>query len=334
MSQLGARLEEKRRAIEAQKRRIEAIFAKHRQRLGRSAFLQLHGGDHEDDAGGGEASKDKKQVTFAPPAVPTPRYEAAVAKLSSALDSLQSDMERLSRQQQRLLRDPPGHAWIIPVAKSQGGTVPPPPKGGTPAATKTPGSPSPARKAGGTTPRKTPPPPPAPRSPRRARPVELKLPPLNRVLTPPHDVDTLPHLRRFSPSSVPVQTRCSIHFDDDIGDNGDSGDGDNRAGAVVAKPPPPDSPEPPELGSGGVVDAPRPMGTPRVSGDGTSDASSPGERREVTVTHGDEDEEEEEEEEGLGDSLEGSPTQGGGGRDTRSSMGFFFTWEDNGGTWG
>uniref|UniRef100_A0A673N097 Uncharacterized protein n=2 Tax=Sinocyclocheilus TaxID=75365 RepID=A0A673N097_9TELE len=39
--ELGARLEEKRKAIEAQKKRIEAIFAKHRQRLGKSAFLQL-----------------------------------------------------------------------------------------------------------------------------------------------------------------------------------------------------------------------------------------------------------------------------------------------------
>uniref|UniRef100_A0A3Q3WDJ5 Uncharacterized protein n=1 Tax=Mola mola TaxID=94237 RepID=A0A3Q3WDJ5_MOLML len=41
MSELGVRLEEKRRAIEAQKKRIEAIFAKHRQRLGNSAFRQL-----------------------------------------------------------------------------------------------------------------------------------------------------------------------------------------------------------------------------------------------------------------------------------------------------
>uniref|UniRef100_A0A4W3GLG6 Uncharacterized protein n=1 Tax=Callorhinchus milii TaxID=7868 RepID=A0A4W3GLG6_CALMI len=41
MTQLGLRLEEKRKAIEAQKKRIEAIFAKHRQRLGKSAFLQL-----------------------------------------------------------------------------------------------------------------------------------------------------------------------------------------------------------------------------------------------------------------------------------------------------
>ena len=50
LNQLGARLEEKRRAIEAQKQRIEAIFAKHRQRLGRSAFLQLQrgGGDNGD----------------------------------------------------------------------------------------------------------------------------------------------------------------------------------------------------------------------------------------------------------------------------------------------
>uniref|UniRef100_A0A7N8XG73 Uncharacterized protein n=1 Tax=Mastacembelus armatus TaxID=205130 RepID=A0A7N8XG73_9TELE len=55
MSELGARLEEKRKAIEAQKKRIEAIFAKHRQRLGKSAFLQLkkeHSGDEGDREGG------------------------------------------------------------------------------------------------------------------------------------------------------------------------------------------------------------------------------------------------------------------------------------------
>uniref|UniRef100_A0A8B9RTY1 Uncharacterized protein n=1 Tax=Accipiter nisus TaxID=211598 RepID=A0A8B9RTY1_9AVES len=56
MSQLGARLEEKRRAIEAQKKRIEAIFAKHRQRLGKSAFLQLKRGGTwwPRDSGGGD----------------------------------------------------------------------------------------------------------------------------------------------------------------------------------------------------------------------------------------------------------------------------------------
>ncbi|XP_062871406.1 calmodulin-regulated spectrin-associated protein 3 isoform X2 [Trichomycterus rosablanca] len=49
MSELGARLEEKRKAIDAQKRRIEAIFAKHRQRLGKSAFLQLKKEQNEGD---------------------------------------------------------------------------------------------------------------------------------------------------------------------------------------------------------------------------------------------------------------------------------------------
>uniref|UniRef100_A0A3Q2YLQ1 Uncharacterized protein n=1 Tax=Hippocampus comes TaxID=109280 RepID=A0A3Q2YLQ1_HIPCM len=37
----NTRLEEKRKSIEAQKKRIEAIFAKHRQRLGKTAFLKM-----------------------------------------------------------------------------------------------------------------------------------------------------------------------------------------------------------------------------------------------------------------------------------------------------
>ncbi|MGH0155681.1 UNVERIFIED_CONTAM: hypothetical protein FKN15_029688 [Acipenser sinensis] len=58
MSQLGARLEEKRRAIEAQKKRIEAIFAKHRQRLGKSAFLQL-----KREGGGGGSDPEGEEET-------------------------------------------------------------------------------------------------------------------------------------------------------------------------------------------------------------------------------------------------------------------------------
>ncbi|KAF7654923.1 hypothetical protein LDENG_00063220 [Lucifuga dentata] len=52
--ELGARLEEKRKSIEAQKRRIEAIFAKHRQRLGKTAFLQLKREQGEGGADGAE----------------------------------------------------------------------------------------------------------------------------------------------------------------------------------------------------------------------------------------------------------------------------------------
>uniref|UniRef100_A0A2K6B9M9 Calmodulin regulated spectrin associated protein family member 3 n=2 Tax=Macaca nemestrina TaxID=9545 RepID=A0A2K6B9M9_MACNE len=224
MSELGARLEEKRRAIEAQKRRIEAIFAKHRQRLGKSAFLQVQpreasgeaeaeaepgsvpGGERPAGEGQGEPTSRPKAVTFSPDLGPVPpeglgEYNRAVSKLSAALSSLQRDMQRLTDQQQRLLAPPeapgpapPPAAWIIPG-----------PTTGPKAA-----SPSPARRVPAT--RRSPGPGPSqsPRSPKHTRPAELRLAPLTRVLTPPHDVDSLPHLRKFSPSQVPVQTRSSI----------------------------------------------------------------------------------------------------------------------------
>uniref|UniRef100_A0A674HU81 Uncharacterized protein n=1 Tax=Taeniopygia guttata TaxID=59729 RepID=A0A674HU81_TAEGU len=53
---MTTRLEEKRRAIEAQKKRIEAIFAKHRQRLGQNALQRLRG------ARGGEIWGDSGQI--------------------------------------------------------------------------------------------------------------------------------------------------------------------------------------------------------------------------------------------------------------------------------
>ncbi|XP_066134593.1 calmodulin-regulated spectrin-associated protein 3 isoform X9 [Saccopteryx bilineata] len=220
MSELGARLEEKRRAIEAQKRRIEAIFAKHRQRLGKSAFLQVQpqeaggepepgpvpGGERPAGEGQGEPSPRHKAVTFSPELGPVPPeglgdYNRAVSKLSAALSSLQRDMQRLTDQQQRLLAPPetpgptpPPAAWVIPVPMTGSKAASASPTRRAPAARRSPG----------------PGPSPTPRSPKHARPAELRLAPLTRVLTPPHDVDNLPHLRKFSPSQVPVQTRSSI----------------------------------------------------------------------------------------------------------------------------
>ncbi|ERE75485.1 calmodulin-regulated spectrin-associated protein 3 [Cricetulus griseus] len=224
MSELGARLEEKRRAIEAQKRRIEAIFAKHRQRLGKSAFLQVQpreaageaeeeaelgsvpGGERPAGEGQGEPSSRPKSVTFSPDLGPVPPeglgdYNRAVSKLSAALSSLQRDMQRLTDQQQRLLAPPeapgpapPPAAWVIPGPTTGPKAASPSPARRAPAARRSPG----------------PGPNPTPRSPKHTRPAELKLAPLTRVLTPPHDVDSLPHLRKFSPSQVPVQTRSSI----------------------------------------------------------------------------------------------------------------------------
>ncbi|XP_074193847.1 calmodulin-regulated spectrin-associated protein 3 isoform X2 [Rhinolophus sinicus] len=233
MSELGARLEEKRRAIEAQKRRIEAIFAKHRQRLGKSAFLQVQpreaGGEAEAEAeaeaepgpapggerpageGQGEPSPRPKAVTFSPELGPVPPeglgdYNRAVNKLSAALNSLQRDMQRLTDQQQRLLGPPeaPGPA-PPPAAPSPAAWVIPGPTMGPKAA-----SPSPVRRASAARRSPGPGPSPTPRSPKHTRPADLRLAPLTRVLTPPHDVDSLPHLRKFSPSQVPVQTRSSI----------------------------------------------------------------------------------------------------------------------------
>ena len=68
----------------------------------------------------------------------------------------------------------------------------------------------------------------------------------------------------------------------------------------------------------------RPAGTTRVSGDGTSDVSSPGERRASLIEVPLGSLRAEEEEEGEGDSLEGSPTEAGAGAETRASLGFFF----------
>ncbi|XP_069445402.1 calmodulin-regulated spectrin-associated protein 3 isoform X4 [Ovis canadensis] len=228
MSELGARLEEKRRAIEAQKRRIEAIFAKHRQRLGKNAFLQVQpreaggeaeaelgpapGGERPAGEGQGEPSPRPKAVTFSPELGPVPPeglgdYNRAVSKLSAALNSLQRDMQRLTDQQQRLLAPPEpstaaptpaAAAWVIPGPTAGPKAASPSPARRTPAARRSHGpGPSPG-------------PSPTPRSPKHARPAELRLAPLTRVLTPPHDVDSLPHLRKFSPSQVPVQTRSSI----------------------------------------------------------------------------------------------------------------------------
>uniref|UniRef100_A0A3B4A897 Uncharacterized protein n=1 Tax=Periophthalmus magnuspinnatus TaxID=409849 RepID=A0A3B4A897_9GOBI len=41
MVQLRIRLEDKRKAIEAQKKKVEAAFTRHRQKMGHSAFLNV-----------------------------------------------------------------------------------------------------------------------------------------------------------------------------------------------------------------------------------------------------------------------------------------------------
>uniref|UniRef100_A0A4W5RCP9 Calmodulin regulated spectrin associated protein family member 3 n=1 Tax=Hucho hucho TaxID=62062 RepID=A0A4W5RCP9_9TELE len=293
MSELGARLDEKRKAIEAQKKRIEAIFAKHRQRLGKSAFLQLKKeqgvGEREEEEEGGLVSAssteedlrglmleerlarmedeeqqeaqqqekrrlsleqegnvkpssqlDNKQASLprrekgAGAAVPGGEqagvvsrqpaplgdYNNAVSKLNAALSSLQSDMQRLSEQQNQLIRKKPAaptgnKSWVIPPSLKS--SAPPPTRmsrASTPRDLASASSSPSSSRRNAASPARTSKSPQVqrraqsvpPKSPKHqathyhhARPQDLKVPGLSRVLTPPQNVDTIPHLRRASP---------------------------------------------------------------------------------------------------------------------------------------
>ncbi|KAM4751266.1 calmodulin-regulated spectrin-associated protein 3-like isoform 2-T2 [Anableps anableps] len=314
--ELGARLEEKRKNIEAQKRRIEAIFARHRQRLGKNAFLQLKREQGEGGVEGAEEDgltleerltrmeeqlkqEEEKETEKEKPSVSNPprlekqvtfsvdskkgeekekgaetgekngpekgaekggegvivEYNVVVQKLSEALQSLQKDMQKLTEQQQQLMSNQrprntpkttprsssktPPHtptktpprtptrtpsrnttkAWVIPAASNPPTASSPSRRSHIPSSSSSPKAiissscPTPRTKLHSSS---------SPRSPKHSarphhhqphpRPSELKFPPLNRVLTPTQNVDTIPHLRRVSPSKCQVQTSSSFRI--------------------------------------------------------------------------------------------------------------------------
>lgn len=287
MSELGARLEEKRKAIEAQKKRIEAIFAKHRQRLGKSAFLQLKK-DQREDGGEGEGveghvstssteedlshltledrlarmeeeeeqeqgeqrpsvedeghvkkglmlnkpvshSKEKASTPGEKMAAPLGDYNNAVSKLTAALSSLQSDMQRLTEQQNQLIKTKAvassNKSWVIPASPKTSTSAPPSrlSRETTRDLNSASSSPSPSRKiTNHTTPPKSPQvhrrahsvPPKSPKHHQHSRPLDVKVPTLSRVLTPPQNVDRIPHLRRVNPWQSQVQTSSSFSIGD------------------------------------------------------------------------------------------------------------------------
>ncbi|XP_062306479.1 calmodulin-regulated spectrin-associated protein 2a isoform X3 [Osmerus eperlanus] len=80
MVQLRMRLEEKRRAIEAQKRKVEAAFTRHRQKMGRSAFLTVVKRKGDGAASGVEEDRGKAEdVEKTVGASPTLRSERSKA---------------------------------------------------------------------------------------------------------------------------------------------------------------------------------------------------------------------------------------------------------------
>lgn len=245
MVQLRMRLEEKRKAIEAQKKKVEAAFARHRQKMGHSVFLNVVKRKGDGAASGEEAQKSEGEGKAASPVLKFGRskadtpdgaeqsspgcctkspgvgeesgqshaplteldlteYTRSIEKLNHSLAFLQAEMQRLSQQQEVIMAMrqqqhqqawviPPPHANPSPQRHSRAGAVTRSSGPSSPADSPLPSHRSPTsikRKSASF----------HSRNPRAARPNELKLTPYNRVLTAPQSVDSIPRLRRFSPS--------------------------------------------------------------------------------------------------------------------------------------
>ncbi|XP_028666895.1 calmodulin-regulated spectrin-associated protein 2a isoform X3 [Erpetoichthys calabaricus] len=259
MVQLRMKLEEKRRAIEAQKKKVEAAFTRHRQRMGRTAFLtvvkkkgdgtsplreEAAGSEDEKLSSDDHISKSPEDNRIKPGKckndildnldspqsrwLKSPNEEAivegdlleytkSIEKLNSSLFFLQQEMQRLAQQQEVIMQMREQQAWVISPpqpspqkqvrelrtsSRSTGSMSPVLSSGESPRTSHR--SPQTITRKSASFNSKTP---------RTPRPSDLKLTPFNRILTPPQSVDSLPRLRRFSPSQT--QTRSFVCLGDD-----------------------------------------------------------------------------------------------------------------------
>ncbi|KAL7851313.1 hypothetical protein AOLI_G00216690 [Acnodon oligacanthus] len=265
MVQLKMKLEEKRRAIEAQKKKVEAAFTRHRQRMGRTAFLNVVrrkgaasplGGDTNSGASPDEGEKKSTEARILkydesgsrlerckPDGAPlrsTPEeggaaevadlseYTRSIERLNTSLSFLQTEMQRLAQQQERIMRLREQQSWVIspPHTQPQTQMQPSPRKhplrSSSAVGRGSVGSLSPNLSSTGsprTTQRS-----PAPikrksasfhaRTPRTPRPNELKVTPFSRMLNTPQSVDSLPRLRRFSPSQTQTSSFAYLGHDE------------------------------------------------------------------------------------------------------------------------
>uniref|UniRef100_A0A671PP52 Calmodulin-regulated spectrin-associated protein 2-like n=1 Tax=Sinocyclocheilus anshuiensis TaxID=1608454 RepID=A0A671PP52_9TELE len=229
MVQLHMRLEEKRRAIEAQKKKVEAAFTRHRQKMGRSAFLTVVKRKGVDGTSPSQEDTPSSEGSKTPAETPQPvkslvksagedgtseadlmEYTRSIEKLNASLSFLQSEMQRLAQQQEVIMQMREQQAWVVSPpqpspqkqvqelrgsgARSSGSPSP----ADSPRATHC--SPTNLKRKSASFHSKTP---------RTPRPSELKITPFNRVLTVPQSVDSIPRLRRFSPSQ---SVSCSFSY--------------------------------------------------------------------------------------------------------------------------
>ncbi|XP_052388255.1 calmodulin-regulated spectrin-associated protein 2 [Carassius gibelio] len=146
MVQLKMKLEEKRRAIEAHKKKVEAAFTRHRQRMGRTAFLNVVrrkgvvsplGGESEGPDGREKQTSDLQPLKpsndsdptlercrpdGAPPKSPLEEaaaevdlaeYTRSIERLNVSLSFLQSEMQRLAQQQEHIMQMRDHQSWVI-----------------------------------------------------------------------------------------------------------------------------------------------------------------------------------------------------------------------------
>ncbi|KAG7277201.1 hypothetical protein CRUP_018855 [Coryphaenoides rupestris] len=239
MVELRMRLEEKRKAIEAQKKKVEAAFTRHRQRMGRSAFLNVvkrRGDGAAED--GGKAEEDGKAESPSPtlrtgrsvadtpdgaeqgsvssrwlkspgggeeggPITGQPT-EVDLTEYTRSIDKLNHSLAFLQTEMQRLAQQQEVIMAMREQQHQQSWLIPAQQnQSRVGAVTRSSGPSSPVD-----SPRTTHRSPTSikrksasfhSRNPRTPRPSELKLAPYNRVLTAPQSVDSIPRLRRFSP---------------------------------------------------------------------------------------------------------------------------------------
>jgi len=239
MVELRMRLEEKRKAIEAQKKKVEAAFTRHRQRMGRSAFLNVvkrRGDGAAED--GGKAEEDGKAESPSPtlrtgrsvadtpdgaeqgsvssrwlkspgggeeggPIAGQPT-EVDLTEYTRSIDKLNHSLAFLQTEMQRLAQQQDVIMAMREQQHQQSWLISAQQNQSRVGAVTQSSGPSSPVDSPRTAHR-------SPtsikrksasfhsRNPRTPRPSELKLAPYNRVLTAPQSVDSIPRLRRFSP---------------------------------------------------------------------------------------------------------------------------------------
>ncbi|XP_077471762.1 calmodulin-regulated spectrin-associated protein 2 isoform X2 [Stigmatopora argus] len=252
MIQLRMKLEEKRRAIEAQKKKVEEAFTRHRQKMGRTAFLNVvrrkgvtsvaqtppnktlnsHSSVERaerckpDGAAPKSPCEDGGGIT--PGETDLAEYTRSIERLNTSLGFLQTEMQRLAQQQERIMsmKEEQQKSWVIspPVpsphrqlrelrsssvtgrGSSRGSVGSVSPILSSSASANLIGRPSvvglkrrPASFHA--------------RTPRTPRPTDLKITPINRMLNTPPSVDSLPRLRRFTSSQTHTSSFAYLSAD-------------------------------------------------------------------------------------------------------------------------